>query len=565
MHEIEQRSSLHLGRNRGAELRGPEVEPEQAEEERHQLPPSFGGVVASTQVQPARPVLESPWQSQARHYASQASIPWEADLRRNQEQPEVISDGQLEQDLEIELPSFEGIVTSTQAVRAADVTFGDVIPPSEETSIRDISKSVSPIPTEPEGILDSHVVPGSIPGESQLEPQSQLAYAIAAPPPLDGAGVGAGVGAGLQLGAQLSLILVPKTELALSDIVDMDQFYPTQSNASSYRFGAEDASQFQSQIELPVAGPSRLAMEEEEEESQAILPPPSFKQIVTSTQRVPILEEKEVFSALPREEEEEEESQEHLPELSFRQVITSTQAPYGKGSNKVQGPSGQTSKMSAHLPSTPFQQTTGIDLSSPPTTPTRRRRGKSDEGVETPKRARSSRESTPTTPSRTPHVPESVIEGESSMMPIVRRVREPRVPNTRASAEPKDKPTSPVKKFKFSLLNQPTLESIPLEGKKVAPLPSVKPKHGVEETPDIPSSPFGTPSASVPLPAYMLSSPPSMTKPRMTRIDPKPLEPESSGLLGMRYNSQFQIEDNVEAVSHFLKEDVWDEIEEYDD
>jgi len=79
-------------------------------------------------------------------------------------------------------------------------------------------------------------------------------------------------------------------------------------------------------------------------------------------------------------------------------------------------------------------------------------------------------------------------------------------------------------------------------------------------TPLMPDSPFSTPPSTLRRP-HPEESPPSMRKPNMARTalgGTRALEPQSSGLFGMEYNSQFQIEENVEAVANFLKDDVWE-------
>lgn len=91
--------------------------------------------------------------------------------------------------------------------------------------------------------------------------------------------------------------------------------------------------------------------------------------------------------------------------------------------------------------------------------------------------------------------------------------------------------------------------------KKATPPPRQLPIF--EITPIGPASPFSSPPSMHDDP----DSPPTLGKPRFTRAAdpppyPRPLGTKTSSFYGMEYNSQFQIEDNVQAVTRFLEEDV---------
>lgn len=584
--------------------------PAEMEAETRKSPPISGEIVAES----------TPGESQVNptsDLAEQIPTPVDAEARNSPPVSEEVLAG--------------SIPSETQAKPNSDLAFQISAPvASRKSSPVPAEGVVEPVPDEPyiepnsqlEYLLaareeerkslpaSTEVVVGSVPGESQIPPNSHMAYEIAAPqeiiaalPPL-------------LTPTQLSDIEVPETpvasrgdpedsqlddlsnddiiipetqfgprrpELTIEDIMNMSQLYPTQSFERSEIEEGEADETFDESMEAGLcAQPELLSQssssqlvskevklvgpqDEEEEETQSIPPAPSFGNVQLSTQKhddLHVLSPSITFygaGSVPPST---------ALEASFGGVVTSTQRVAGEKEDEDDISDFTDDKAGQEPPFTPFQQMAVVDLSSPPTTPTRHRRRASVDAddLSPSKKARGPSTSPPvTTPSKTPRQSDS----QSSAIVPVHTVREPRAGMVESKVDTaKTPPRTPTKaqpnKFLFALFNQPTQAQL-------ASGPGPTNREGrtpIEETPEYPDSPFGTPTSSVPRPLVATqpqSSPPSMKKPKMGRFNHKPLVPESSGIMAMQYNSQFQIEDNVEAVSTFLKMDVWgdDEIEEF--
>lgn len=84
-------------------------------------------------------------------------------------------------------------------------------------------------------------------------------------------------------------------------------------------------------------------------------------------------------------------------------------------------------------------------------------------------------------------------------------------------------------------------------------------KDVLQVTPHLEDSPFSTPPSAIRRHLFSEESPQSLKKPNFgTSAGPGKLQPQSSGLFNMEYNSQFQIEQNVDDISEFLSNDVWE-------
>jgi hypothetical protein len=287
----------------------------------------------------------------------------------------------------------------------------------------------------------------------------------------------------------------------------------------------------------------------------------------------------------PREQEASQEGQEYVDALSFEHVVTSTQAPAAAERVKIVEVKHVNGKIEANGQSSPeilvpCSQTSEITPATSPT-PSRKRKRSIEETEDrvqtsapspsTPKHAsRLAIPSSTLTPPRTPSVKDvNVSKGEAARDVYRTPTSARRLTNLADLVRPfKAGSSSSTSPNRLNLADlgkaSPKGSRTPTRGVTIRSFAALGKEKDKNITPLGPDSPFSTPPSAVRRLLDREESPPSLRKPGMARTAfgaTKTSEPQTSGLFGMEYNSQFQIEENVEEVADFLKRDVWDDEE----
>lgn len=301
------------------------------------------------------------------------------------------------------------------------------------------------------------------------------------------------------------------------------------------------------------------------DKSSLLVEAPSFESVIQSTQASKAVDEPFERERRGRIASPKGTVQESSNALSFNGVVTSTQQPAALPSLSLSPESKDKSAVVEIL--APSSQP------SPPSTPSpvdrKRKRAVADEGPP-------SSPSGPSTPKRaTRATTSSNIPSSSTLTPPATPTAIDTTPTNkilRKGSQAKDVYRTPTSAKRYTnladlvkpiSLNKPTtlsaLNKASPKNPRSPSTPSGSGRRLSKLTPTMGDSPFSTPPSVIRRALVAEESPPSMRKPRMMAMAGNgALQPQSSGLFGLDYNSQYQIEENIDEVANFLKEDVWD-------